>query len=66
MFHHIFIFLQLRLLITKNVKLLLGEFNWQAQDYQSNILPGTRWEDVPESWYCPECGVAKNEYTMIN
>jgi rubredoxin len=35
-------------------------------DVGANILPGTRWEDVPESWYCPECGVAKNEYTMIN
>ena len=38
MFHHIFNFLQLRLLTTKNVKLLLGEFNWQAQDYQANIF----------------------------
>jgi len=35
-------------------------------DVGANILPGTRWEDVPENWYCPECGVAKNEYTMIN
>ena len=35
-------------------------------DVDSNILPSTRWEDVPENWYCPECGVAKNEYTMIN
>jgi rubredoxin len=35
-------------------------------DVGANILPGTRWEDVPENWYCPECGVAMNEYTMIN
>ena len=34
-------------------------------DVGANILPGTRWEDVPENWYCPECGAAKNEYTMI-
>ena len=35
-------------------------------DVGANILPGRRWEDVPENWYCPECGAAKNEYTMIN
>ena len=21
------------------------------------IAPGTRWEDVPEDWLCPDCGV---------
>lgn len=20
------------------------------------IAPGTRWEDVPEDWVCPDCG----------
>jgi rubredoxin len=29
------------------------------------IAPGTRWEDVPEDWYCPECGVSKADFELI-
>jgi rubredoxin len=29
------------------------------------ITPGTRWEDVPESFKCPECGASKDEFEMI-
>lgn len=29
------------------------------------IAPGTRWEDVPDSWNCPECGVSKAEFEMV-
>ena len=29
------------------------------------IEPGTRWEDVPEDWLCPDCGVGKDEFEMI-
>jgi rubredoxin len=29
------------------------------------ILPGTRWEDVPEDWLCPDCGVGKMDFEMI-
>lgn len=29
------------------------------------IAPGTRWEDFPEDWICPECGAAKAEFSMI-
>lgn len=28
------------------------------------ILPGTRWDDVPEIWVCPECGASKMEFEM--
>jgi rubredoxin len=28
------------------------------------IAPGTRWEDVPESWACPDCGVTKADFEM--
>lgn len=28
------------------------------------IAAGTRWEDVPESWTCPDCGVGKNDFEM--
>jgi rubredoxin len=29
------------------------------------IAPGTRWEDVPNDWICPECGVGKADFDMI-
>jgi rubredoxin len=29
------------------------------------IAPGTRWEDVPEDWLCPDCGVGKMDFEMI-
>lgn len=29
------------------------------------IPAGTRWEDVPEDWVCPECGAAKSDFMMI-
>lgn len=29
------------------------------------IAPGTRWQDVPDDWECPDCGVAKSDFEMI-
>ncbi len=29
------------------------------------IAPGTRWDDVPEDWICPECGAMKSDFYMI-
>jgi rubredoxin len=29
------------------------------------IAPGTRWQDVPDDWMCPECGVGKEDFEMI-
>ena len=30
------------------------------------IEPGTRWEDVPEDWLCPDCGVGKADFEMMD
>ena len=30
-----------------------------------NIAPGTRWEDIPEDWTCPDCGAAKSDFMMV-
>lgn len=27
------------------------------------IEPGTRWEDVPEDFACPDCGSPKDDFT---
>ena len=24
------------------------------------ISPGTRWEDIPDDWVCPDCGTPKH------
>lgn len=29
------------------------------------IAPGTRWEDVPMNWVCPECGARKADFEMV-
>ena len=29
------------------------------------IDPGTRWEDIPETWTCPDCGVTKSDFEMV-
>lgn len=28
----------------------------------SDIAPGTKWEDIPEDWTCPLCGATKAEF----
>lgn len=32
---------------------------------EDGIAPGTRWDDVPTDWRCPECGVGKADFVMI-
>jgi rubredoxin len=32
---------------------------------EDGIPAGTKWEDVPETWKCPECGASKEEFEMI-
>ena len=29
------------------------------------IAPGTRWEDIPEYWVCPDCGCGKDDFEMV-
>jgi rubredoxin len=29
------------------------------------IVPGTRWEDVPMNWTCPECGARKEDFELV-
>ena len=32
---------------------------------EDGIPPGTAWDDVPEDWLCPECGVGKIDFEMM-
>lgn len=29
------------------------------------IPPGTRWQDIPLEWLCPECGARKTDFEMV-
>jgi len=29
------------------------------------VPAGTRWEDVPESWSCPDCSASKSDFQMV-
>jgi rubredoxin len=32
---------------------------------EEGIDPGTRWEDVPDTWTCPDCGATKSDFEMV-
>ena len=32
---------------------------------EDGIEPGTKWEEVPENWFCPDCGAGKEDFEMI-
>lgn len=34
-------------------------------DPETGIAPGTRWEDIPDDWMCPDCGAGKDSYEKI-
>ncbi len=34
-------------------------------DPDSGIAPGTKWEDVPSDWACPDCGADKYQFDMV-
>jgi len=27
--------------------------------------PGTKWEDIPDDWVCPDCGASKADFEQI-
>lgn len=32
---------------------------------EDGIPPGTRWDDVPVTWACPDCGAGKEDFEMM-
>jgi len=32
---------------------------------EEGIKSGTRWENIPDDWQCPDCGVSKSDFEMI-
>ncbi len=34
-------------------------------DPEHGVAPGTPWADVPEDWLCPDCGVGKDAFHLL-
>ena len=34
-------------------------------DPEHGVAPGTRLEDIPDSWACPDCGATRDDYELI-
>ena len=34
-------------------------------DEEHGLAPGTRFEDIPDDWVCPDCGVGKNDFVLF-
>jgi rubredoxin len=32
---------------------------------EEGVAAGTRWEDIPPNWTCPECGARKEDFEMV-
>ncbi|MEG6615808.1 flavin reductase [Peptococcaceae bacterium 1198_IL3148] len=41
------------------------EYNPSQGDAEHGIEPGTAFEDLPDDWTCPICGVGKDEFEQI-
>ncbi len=35
-------------------------------DPDSGLAPGTKFEDIPDDWMCPDCGVGKDMFELQN
>lgn len=50
----------------KYICLLCGYIYDEEQGWpQDGIEPGTRWDDIPEDWLCPDCGAMKTDFEMV-
>jgi rubredoxin len=64
--------MRVELLITKNKLRIMKKYvcdvcgyvyDPEVGDPDSGIAPGTAFEDIPEDWVCPICGVGKSDFS---
>jgi len=41
------------------------EYDEEVGDPDNGIAAGTKFEDLPEDFVCPDCGVGKEEFTSV-
>lgn len=37
----------------------------EVGDPDQGVAPGTAFEDLPDTWVCPECGMGKDEFEAV-
>ena len=53
--------------MTKYKCLMCGYiYDPDAGDPANGVEPGTAFEDLPDDWVCPDCGVGKDEFEPVN
>ncbi len=40
------------------------EYDPEAGDEDGGIAAGTPFEDIPDDWVCPVCGVSKSDFSI--
>ena len=40
-------------------------YDSEIGDPDSGIAPGTQFEDIPDDWTCPLCGVTKEDFMEV-
>jgi rubredoxin len=40
------------------------EYDPEVGDPDGGIAPGTAFEDIPDDWVCPTCGVSKDDFDL--
>ena len=52
--------------MTKYVCTVCGyEYDPAIGDPDGGIVPGTKFEDIPDNWVCPLCGASKSEFEKV-
>lgn len=41
-------------------------YNPEEGDASQGIKPGTPFEELPEDWVCPDCGVSKENFSKLD
>jgi rubredoxin-NAD+ reductase len=41
------------------------EYDLAIGDPLNGIPPGTRFEDIPDDWHCPDCGAGKEKFELV-
>ena len=38
----------------------------EVGDPDNGVAPGTKFEDIPDDWVCPLCGVGKDQFAKVD
>ena len=50
-------------IITEAMKQVAAYEGVKEEFIRKGVAEGTAWEDVPEDWVCPLCGVGKDQFS---